>query len=363
MSDGGMRTEPPTERRIDRARREGNFAVSREFVASIQFLVFVTLATVFAADGIRATAHFVRRVLPLGFDREIRPEVITTLVRGEVERFLRPLWLGGFLLVLAAAAMQLATTNFGLALNKLQLDFGRLNPAARLKNFPRQNVPQFLQALVLLPLFLWAVYAVAVSDISVLLSLPQRGVEAGLARLGISIRDLLWKAAAVFLVLGCLDLVRQRRRYRKDLRMSRQEIRDELKEAEGNPQTKARIRRLQRDLVRKQMMSEVAHASAVVVNPTHYAVALRYNHRAMAAPKVVAKGRNYLARRIRERARAHEVPVVENPPLARALYDSTEVGQEIPVHLYRAVAEILAYLHRMVSGRRPGFMPGDRQKG
>ena len=136
--------------------------------------------------------------------------------------------------------------------------------------------------------------------------------------------------------------------------MSRQEIRDELKEQEGNPQMKARVRRLQRDRARRQMMKEVPKATAVVVNPTHYAVALRYEMDGMTAPLVVAKGRNYLARRIREKAVEHQVPIVENPPLAQALYQSVEVGQEIPPHLYRAVAEILAYIFKLMNGRLPG---------
>jgi flagellar biosynthetic protein FlhB len=168
-----------------------------------------------------------------------------------------------------------------------------------------------------------------------------------------SIQGLLWKAAAVFLALGILDYWRQRRQYMRDLSMSKQEVREEIKETEGNPQIRARIRRLRRDLLRRQMMREVSKATAVVVNPTHFAVALRYQVDTMAAPRVVAKGKNYLALRIRQLAVHHQVPVVENPPLAQALYKSAEVGQEIPAHLYRAVAEVLAYIYRLMGGRLP----------
>jgi flagellar biosynthesis protein FlhB len=148
--------------------------------------------------------------------------------------------------------------------------------------------------------------------------------------------------------------LRSHRRYVADLRMSKQEMRDETKELEGNPQIKARIRRLQRDLLRRQMMKEVQTATAVVVNPTHYAVAIRYRMEVMAAPVVVAKGRNYMALRIREIATEHQVPLIENPPLAQTLYGSVKVGQPIPIHLYRAVAEILAYIYRLKNGRLPG---------
>jgi flagellar biosynthesis protein FlhB len=178
-------------------------------------------------------------------------------------------------------------------------------------------------------------------------ALPFQTPAAGARETGAAVVALLWKGAAVFVVFGAVDLFRQRRRWQKQMRMSKQEVREEVKESEGNPQIKGRIRRLQRDMARKRMMQEVPTASAVVVNPTHYAVALRYSMEGMTAPVVVAKGRNYLALRIRERARSHGVPIVENPPLAQALYKSVEVGQEIPAHLYRAVAEILAYIYRL----------------
>ena len=135
--------------------------------------------------------------------------------------------------------------------------------------------------------------------------------------------------------------------------MSKQEIRDEAKESDGNPQTKARVRRLQRDMRQRHMMRDVATATAVIVNPTHYAVAIRYDQGKSAAPVVVAKGKNYLAARIRLRATENQVPIIENPPLAQALYKTVDVGQEIPAHLYRAVAEILAYIFRLM-GRAGG---------
>jgi len=169
-----------------------------------------------------------------------------------------------------------------------------------------------------------------------------------------SLMGLLWKASGVFLVLGVVDLARERQRYTKDLRMSRQELREEVKDLEGNPHVKARIRRLQRDLARRQMIKEVKTATAVIVNPTHYAVAIRYRMESMAAPLVVAKGRGLIAQRIREIALEHQVPLFENPPLAQALYKTVKVGQEIPTHLYRAVAEILAYIYRLMNGRLPG---------
>jgi flagellar biosynthetic protein FlhB len=122
-----------------------------------------------------------------------------------------------------------------------------------------------------------------------------------------------------------------------------------LTRAEGSPEIKLRIRRLRHDLLRRRMMADVPKASAVIVNPTHFAVALRYEHLTMAAPKVVAKGRNFLAMRIRDLARAHQIPIIENPPLAQALYKTCEVGQDIPESLYKVVAEVLAYVFRLLN--------------
>jgi flagellar biosynthetic protein FlhB len=184
--------------------------------------------------------------------------------------------------------------------------------------------------------------------------LPMQPVDTGFVLIGTALMELFWKAAGVFFVFGCVDLFRQLRRHKSELKMSKQDIKDESKESEGNPQMKARIRRLQRDRARKQMMKDVPTATAVVVNPTHYAVAIRYNMEDMAAPLVVAKGMNFLALRIRQMANDHQVPIIENPPLAQALYKSVDVGQEIPPHLYRAVAEILAYIFKLMNGRKPG---------
>jgi flagellar biosynthetic protein FlhB len=353
MADQGQRTEQPTERRIQKARQEGNFPASREFVSSLQFAAFVALLTGLSTQWLPAVRNLTRSLLGRGFRVELTPQEVAGVFREVLLPAAAPLVAAGLALVALSLALQLGVTRFGLSLKRLAPDFKRLDPVRKLEGLRRQNAVQFAQAAVLLPLFLYVVYLVVRDNFGVFLGLPLLGVESGLARVAGSLGGLLWRAAGVFLVLGAIDLVRQRRRYRRDLRMSKQEVREEFKEAEGNPHVKARIRRLQRDLLRRQMMRQVPTATAVIVNPTHYAVAIRYVAEESAAPKVVAKGRNFLAGRIREKAVSHGVPVVENPPLARALYQAVEVGQEIPVHLYRAVAEILAYIYRLTHRRPP----------
>ena len=187
-----------------------------------------------------------------------------------------------------------------------------------------------------------------------ILLLPRMSVESGVVRVASILSALLWKAAVVLVVLGCIDLFRQRRRWMNQLRMTKQEVREEQKDVEGNPLIRMRIRRLQREALRRRMMEQVPKATAVIVNPTHFAVAIRYQPSLMAAPKVVAKGKNHLALRIRDLAVRSQVPVIENPPLAQSLFRSAEVGQEIPAHLYQAVAEVLAYIYRLTRGHLPG---------
>ena len=156
-----------------------------------------------------------------------------------------------------------------------------------------------------------------------------------------------WKAGLVFAVWFLFDYLLERLSFEKQLRMSRQEIREEAKETEGQPLIRSRVRRLQRQMRKRRMLKDVARASVVVTNPTEYAVALEYRPEEMAAPSVVAKGRNLLAQRIKREANWHGIPIIENPPLAQALYRTVDIGQAIPAKLYTAVAEILAFIYRL----------------
>ena len=354
MPDRFAQTEPPTQRRLEKARREGQYLSAREFVSALQFLVFLALLGTGGAAWFAGFRQTTRRVLAEAFDGELTARALSRLGWQLFWGHLLPLALGGLAVVAATLAFRLGTTRFGLSLKKLAPDLKRLDPLAKLRELPRQNLPSLAQAALLLPLFLGAVYVVVRDRLDRFLVLPLGSVESGARFLGASLMELFWKAAAVFVAFGAVDLWRQARRYRRDLRMSRQEIREEVKDLEGNPHMRARIRRLQRDRLRRRMMKEVPKATAVVVNPTHFAVALRYQLEVMAAPLVVAKGKNYLALRIRQTAVENQVPIIENPPLAQALYQSVEVGQEIPPHLYRAVAEILAYIFKLMHGRLPG---------
>lgn len=353
MADKGQRTEQPTPKRLLKARQEGQFPTAPHFVSALQFLSFVAVLKTWGGQWLIELRQVMRQTLSAGFGVQEDPRLVAIAAHLmlSVLRVLAPL---AAALLLTTLAAQLAATQLGVSLKKVAPDLQRLNPWSRLRQLPSQNLAALVRALIMIPLFGLAVYGIVRDNLPLYMALPFRSVDSAFSQICGSFAALLWKACFVFLVFGAVDLFRQRRRYRKDLRMSKQEIRDEFKETEGNPQMKARIRRIQRDRLRHQMMKEVPKATAVIVNPTHYAVALRYALDSMATPVVVAKGRNYLARRIRERAMQFDVPIVENALLAQALYRSVDVGQEIPAHLYRAVAEILAYVYKLMNGRLPG---------
>jgi len=347
MADKSQQTEKPTQRQLDKARKEGQFPVSKEFVNGVTFLVFVVLLGSYGRTWLAGLVDTSKIVLHRSFHVELTPMVLRELLYVLGQRLVYPLMIAGAILAGSSFVVHLMVTRLGFAFNKLAPDFARLNPAKALANVKRQSLTGFVQALILMPVFTLAVYFIAQDNLPAFMQLPFQAVDSGLRRVTSAIGDLLWKAVYLFMIWGAIDLFRQTKRFQQEMRMSKQEIRDEAKESDGNPQVKQQIRRLQREALRRRMMSQVPTATAVIVNPTHYAVAIRYHVESMSTPVVVAKGKNYLALRIRQKAIENLVPIVENPPLAQALYASVEVGQEIPANFYRAIAEILAYIYKL----------------
>ena len=349
-----QRNEKPTKKRLDKSREEGRFPVSRDLVQAAQFLAFTILITSWAPSWIDKAGRAAKQIIRVGFAGELT-------VNGFVAVFNRYLWdqlaptlMGGFFLTLAALVVQLASTQLGLAPSRLAPDFTRLNPISRLSTLGPQNLMQAVKAVILLPILVFAVWLAIRQNLEAFLALPFLSVRPGMVEIGVALKRLLWYGATLLLLAGILDWVWQKRTLDKSLKMSKQEIRDESKESEGNPEIKGRLRKTQREMARRNLMKEVSKATAVIVNPTHYAVAIHYQIDGNSAPRVVAKGRDFLALRIRQKAIDLQIPIVENKPLAQALYKSVEVGQEIPPHLYRAVAEILAYIYRLMNGNLRG---------
>ena len=346
MADTRSKTEKPTPRRLLKARREGQFASSKDFVGGLQFALLVGMVAAYGSTWLSILKQTTRLVLHQVFN--LNGAHVSELLASTLKQALLPLALAGGIPVVTGIAIQFASTKMGASFKKLVPTLKNFKPLSKIKSIPSQGIPSALQAIFMLLLSGLVLYWLVVRNADALFLLPLSSLEVGLSKMGSSCLEVLWKGAALLLVFGLVDLFRQKRRFMKQMRMSKQEVGDELKETEGNPLIKARVRRLQRDFRRRKMMSEVATATAVIVNPTHYAVAIRYRHDTMSTPLVVAKGKNYLALRIRQRAIDHNVPLIENPPLAQALYKSAQVGQEIPPSFYRAIAELLAYVYKMM---------------
>ncbi len=354
MADKSQNTEKATPQRLKKTREDGKFPSARDFVSAVQFTAFVVWIAYCGSGWVDELRIALRILILRAFGAELTSATLLPLLFNIGSRCFGPLGSLAALLLTVTVASQLLVTGFGFSFKGLTPDFSRLNPASKLKQLSRQNLPALAQAAILLPTFGYVVYSLVRSHLVDFYNLPSQSLLAALHVVSGSFLDLLSKAAGAFLVFGLVNLVRQRAQYSGDLKMSKQDIKDESKQNDGNPQIKARVRRLQRDMRRRHMMKDVQKATAIIVNPTHYAVAIRYRMTAMAAPTVVAKGKNFLALRIRGIANEHQIPIIENPPLAQALYKSAEVGQEIPGHLYKAVAEVLAYIYRLMKGRMPG---------
>lgn len=344
-----QKTEKPTKKRLLKAREEGRAPVTRHFIAGVQFCVVVALINAKGAGWLNYAATAFRGQLKRAFIADMSSTELLHLGSELLYGCFVPLLTVGGALTAVSFGIHLGVTRMQFSVQKLVPDPTRLSPLNRIKQLPRQNLTATVQALILLPVFIGIVYAVAAGQTERFLALPLASVRTGLFEITGQMQGLLWKAAGLFLIFGCVELLRETKRYTSEMKMTKQEIKDENKDSEGNPMIKARLRTIRRDQARKRMMKAVPTATAVIVNPTHYAIALKYEPETMAAPLVVAKGKNYLALRIRQLAIDSKVPLIENPPLAQALYKSVDVGQEIPTHLYRAIAEILAYIFRLTS--------------
>ncbi len=349
----GEQTEKPTPQRLKKAREDGQFLSSKGALGAVQFLVFVWLAGSTLPAWSKSMGQALVQLYQTSLTGEISPVAFPLLLRNLFLQTVTPLLALGGALFLATLTAQLAVTRLGFNLSKLAPQFNRLNPLSRLKDLPSQNLKTVAEAVLLivaLGLFLQSFIA---SHAEQLLRLPLETARAGAAQVGDAVCSLLWKAAALFIVFGAFDLFQNFRRQMKTLRMSKHEIKEENKHNDGDPHVKQRIRRLRRELLRRRMMQQVPEATAVIVNPTHFAVAIRFDSETMASPIVVAKGKNWLALRIRQVAVENEVPIVENPPLARALYGAVDVGNAISPEFYKAIAEILAYVYRLMGRKLP----------
>ncbi len=350
--DRENRTEEPTPRRLEKAREEGQVPRSVELTAAVVLLAAVVWAMARAGsivDGMRVA-------MSTGLTRisahDLTPDAAATLLgRATAEGIYAT---GPLLLTLALAGLVANVAQIGLGLypRRLMPDASRLSIARGIERmFSPRGLVELVKNLLKIGLVAWLGWH------------SVRAAGPRLARLGLSdphgildtagreIGGIVLLVAAVLGAIAAADWFWQRREHQQSLRMTRQEVRDEHRQSEGDPRLRQRFRKAQRDFSANRMLSGVAQAQVVITNPTHIAVALAYDAESMGAPRVVAKGAEEVAARIRAEARRHGVPIIERRPLARALFRAVPVGGEIPAPLYRAVAEILAWVYGLAAQR------------
>jgi flagellar biosynthetic protein FlhB len=343
MADGD-KTEQATPRRREKAREQGQVARSRELAGALIGFAGL-LALLWISDGELQQWRLSWRSwtqMAWQSDFEQRSPVLVWTGIAAMRWILVPL----ALMWVLAVGSSLAQGGFVFAGQSLAPNIGRLSPVKKLGQiFSLSGLAPIAKSLVPFSVLLYLGIDLVSRDWSLLL----HGAQMPPAALGDflyqRIFEICWKSTLVLLLWAAIDYLLQRQKLERDLRMSKQDLRDEFKETTGNPTVRMRLRRLQRQMRRRRMLKDAERATVVVTNPTHFAVALEYRAE-MAAPVVVAKGINALAEQIKQVALWHQIPIAENPPLAQALYRGVEIGQTIPAKLYAAVAEILAFIYR-----------------
>ena len=342
------KTEQPSQRRLEQAREEGQVARSRELSTFAVLMAGGAGLWVMGSSLAGQLTKLIRDGLTLDTTLAFHPELLLprlySLSSDALWSFL-PLLL---LLLLTAALSPLLLNGWLFSMKPLQPNFSKLNPMAGLSRmFATHGLVELGKAVaksvIVGGVGAWAIWHYKDS----VLMLVSQPVVAAIPHLGY----LMWMTFSAImggmLLIVAVDVPFQLWEHNKQLKMTKEEVRQEAKESEGDPQVKARIRSMQREMARRRMMAEIPTADVVVTNPTHYSVALRYSENGMSAPIVVAKGSHFLAAKIKEIAIANNVPILEAPPLARALHKHTEIGEVIPEALYTAVAEVLAYVYQL----------------
>jgi flagellar biosynthetic protein FlhB len=338
------RTEAATPRRMQRAREEGRVPVSRE-IHNFAGLAGVTLVLAMLAGG---TAQDLATRLAALLSHAGDPGLTETgaLRLGCIAalRGAAPFILAALLAGVAATVLQ---TGFLINGSRLQPDFSRISVLGGLRRlFGLDSLVEAAKSLAKVAVMAFALWHVLQADLPALMQAPRSDPQVLLARTMPPVLHMLYVVLAVQAVIAGFDLLWSRLRHAQQMRMSKEDVREEQREMEGDPKIKARIRQIRTQRARKRMLAAVPKATVVITNPTHYAIALAYDRTRNSAPRVVAKGVDSLAARIREVAEANKVPLVANPPLAHALY-RVEVDTEIPAEHYQAVAEIIAYVWRL----------------
>ncbi len=351
---GGEKTEEATPKKLEDARKEGQVSKSKDlgnFVMLFFLFLILKIFLSYIGSGLLESFHII-----YGRFSDITADQCQNFNIRYVGHILR-LMMGKILLiilpvlaisVLVSFIMDLAQVKWKVTTKPLMPKFNKLNPINGFKRiFSSKTIVELLKSIAIIMVIAILAYMELKGQIGYLFLLYQMDLFDALGFIGNTIINLGIKVSAVLLLIGFADLFYQKRKFKEDMRMTKQEVKDEYKNAEGDPQIKGQIRRKMQQASMRRMMQSVPKADVVITNPTHFAVAIQYDSKVASAPIVVAKGQDFLAQKIKEAAKEHNVEIVENKPLARALYYNVDIGGMVPPELYQAVAEVLAFVYKV----------------
>ncbi|MBP3819567.1 MAG: flagellar biosynthesis protein FlhB [Butyrivibrio sp.] len=353
-ANGAEKTEQPTAKKLDDARKEGQVAKSQEVATAFSLLaLFIILRFVYGFMGeiFSNTFQYVYNSIPnvaRTYDGYLPIAYISSLVIHAMLTLLllcAPFFIVGFSVALICDFVQVG---FKPTTKPLQPKFSKLDPISGMKKiFSTRKVFELVKSILKLGIMAIVIISFFSGRKESLFLLYDIPLKQAIGLMGNLIIDLGLRIAAAYMIIAFADLIYQRRKFNKDMMMTKQEVKDEFKNSEGNPEIKGAQKRRMMQASQRRMMQNLPKADVVITNPTHYAVAIKYDANEADAPMVVAKGADYLAQRIKDIARENDVEIVENKPLARMLYANVEVGELVPPELYKAVAEVLAYVYHL----------------
>jgi flagellar biosynthesis protein FlhB len=340
------KTEQPTEKRLQDARKKGQIAQSPE-LASCFVILFLSVFLYFTVSKGFSTMFGVYAAYIRNLNVDVTTASLYPILTVAVKQFLFMVVPIFALLIVIGVFSSFLQTGFMWSFEAMMPKFDSLNPVNGIKKmFSKKSFFEVLKSLLKICVLAYILYSLIMKDLPAILALADQDSVSIVGFMARACYSLAIKVGAVFLFVAGLDYLRQRWQQKKDLMMTQQEVKEEAKERDGNPLIKSRIRGLQREMARRRMMEDVKKADVIVTNPTTFAVAICYVPSEMSAPKIVAKGAGFIAERIKEVARSHGISIVENKPVARGLYYAVKVGDYIPETFYMIVAELLARVYK-----------------
>lgn len=352
--EGGEKTEPATAKKLKDAREEGKVVKSRELNSAFGLIVLFLCLKIFVSYvGQKLITVFTyvygqMADFVLINEKNLSTQAIASLFKNIILQWMLivlPFFAFGVIIALLVSIVQVG---WKVSTKPMKPELSKFNPINGFKRmFSKDSVFELVKSIVKIGLIGYMAYASIRDHQNELFILYDLELNQAIALVGGLVIDVGFKISLVYLIVGIADFVYQKHKFNEDMKMTKQEVKDEFKNTEGDPQIKGRQRRKMQEVSQKRMMQDVPKADVVITNPTHFAVALRYDTKESTAPVVVAKGADYIAQKIKEIAKDNQIEIVENKPLARMIYHNVDVGAEIPPELYQAVAEVLAYVYRL----------------